>query len=197
MDQFTSYSWDGKDEYFPAEVARLFPSDKCVSTDDALEITRSREGAFDGTENLPVATNQPHSSDLDDRIINTIDFNNVQVSQVAINDNNNATDVEATSSSAQGGCDDELTEAISSSLIDTPKTLKASSDNFTDLDEIALLISQASPHRRVVIKKKAPVVAAKGYKKNCNEKLIFAGEKITHVKEDRKVICRNLKPNAI
>lgn len=87
--------------------------------------------------------------------------------------------------------DDELTDAISSSLLATPKTVKESS---YDLDEIAFLISKASPNRRVIIKKKVPDERIKGYNKNCNEKLIFSGEKITHIKTDRKTICRKYCP---
>lgn len=92
--------------------------------------------------------------------------------------------------------EDELTDAISSSLLNTPKTVIASSNDFTgsDLDEIALLISQATPNRRVIVKKKAPEISIKGFNKNCSEKLIFSGNKITHVKTDRKTMCRNYYP---
>lgn len=117
---------------------------------------------------------------------------NSPVNQVTIADcpsNFSATATENTFSH-----DDELTDAISSSLLATPKTAKESSYDFADLDEIALLISQASPNRRVIIKKKVPEERIKGYNKNCNEKLIFSGDKITHVKTDRKTICRKYCP---
>ncbi|XP_037034180.1 uncharacterized protein LOC119072968 [Bradysia coprophila] len=86
------------------------------------------------------------------------------------------------------------TNNISSSLIATPKTMNDSPNDCTDLDEIALLISLASPSKRVVIKKVMPGVAVKGYNRNCDEKLIFSGDKVTHVKTDRKVICRKYDP---
>lgn len=91
--------------------------------------------------------------------------------------------------------DEELTDTISSSLLTTPKTtVRDTPHEWTDLDAIASLINQASPNRRIVIKKKLPEVAVKGYNKHCNEKLIFSGNKITHVKTDRKTVCRNLNP---
>lgn len=91
--------------------------------------------------------------------------------------------------------DEELTDTFSSSLVATPKTTDIeTSREWSDLDEIASLINQASPSRRIVIKKKLPDVDVKGYNKVCNEKLIFSGNKITHVKIDRKTMCRDFNP---
>lgn len=87
--------------------------------------------------------------------------------------------------------DNELTDAISSSLLLTPKTVRKSWSNFED---IASLIRQATPNRRVIVKKIVPEERIKGYNKNCNEKLIFSGNKITHVKTDRKTVCRKYYP---
>lgn len=91
--------------------------------------------------------------------------------------------------------DEELTDTFSSSLVATPKTTERdTAREWTDFDEIASLINQASPSRRIVIKKKLPDVSVKGYSKICSEKIIFSGNKITHVKTDRKTMCRDLNP---
>lgn len=137
------------------------------------------------------------SYDSPDRLITTVDLHDFPERVM----NNENSDIEQAYSKYSVRTTDktysdeeEFTEAISSSLLNTPKTVRASSQEYTgsDLDEIALLISQATPTRRVIIKKKDPEVSIKGYNKTCNEKLIFSGNKITHVKTDRKTMCRNL-----
>ncbi len=187
--------------------------DKCNSTDEFIEITEIKNGPTDHL-NMTAERSFPkddrklertqHNSVTNtppDQVINTVDLTNVPDDElrnyVTLTDAEESVVSKSTARTTHSN-DQGLTDTISSSLIRTPKTVKESSCiEFTDLDEIALLISQASPNRRVIIKKKVPEMAVKGYNKNCDEKLIFSGDKITHVKTDRKTICRNYEPKLI
>lgn len=154
-----------------------------------------------GTRNSVIPSQKP--TDSEGEYMNTVDLD-VAPENSLNNTNNYATLTDIEESIPETIYDDGVTSIysqskttnnISSTLMATPKTMKESSNDCTDLDEITFLISQASPSRRVVIRKRAPdVTKVKGYSKNCDEKLIFSGDKVTHVKTDRKVICRPYDP---
>lgn len=159
-----------------------------------LLLENNTDTAFNNTSNL--------TSEWSDQLITTVDFNNLPRNETNYSNNEVTLTDETVSKYSQRTREDtfthdEFTDAISSSLLATPKTVEESSREYTDLDEIAMLISRASPDRRVIIKKKVPEVSTKGYNKNCNEKLIFSGNKITHVKTDRKTMCRDYYPKRI
>lgn len=176
------------------ESKELDVSKKCSgSSDDRIENAR---GGNDGTLQSDSAVLSDIATLDKDQVNMAVDLNNNYE-----NDKNEVTviDVEeeiskssAVTTEKASTFDDELTVAskISSSLLNTPKTAVDSTREWTNLDEVNKLISQATPSRRVIIKKKVPEVNIRGYNKNCNEKLIFSGNKITHVKTDRKTICR-------
>lgn len=183
--------------------------EKTGGTEDKHELNERflPESNSDAAQNQTGLNNTSHfTSDSADQLISTVDYNNLPRNETTYSNNEvTITDIDDETLSKFSertventfSHDDELTDAISSSLLATPKTVGESSREYTDFEEIAMLISRASPDRRVIIKKKVPEVSTRGYNKNCNEKLIFSGNKITHVKTDRKTMCRDYYPKQI